>query len=74
MSRACSWNRSEEKNLQSFGSKRRSRPTGRLTNTYDNIKIDLKQMRCEVVGWFNVPQDIDPLSALVNMTKGVWES
>jgi len=43
------------------------RPLGRLRRTWqDNIKMDLQDVECEGMDWFDVAQDRDRWRALVN--------
>jgi hypothetical protein len=43
------------------------RPLGRLRRRWvDNIKLDLREIRWDCVGWIDLAQDRDQWSALVN--------
>jgi hypothetical protein len=50
-----------------MGKPERKRPLGRPRRRYEvNIKIDLKEMRCEGMDWIDVAKDRDRWQALVN--------
>ena len=38
----------------------------------DNIKMDLREVGCEDVGWIDVAQDRDRWRALVNAVMNIW--
>ena len=38
----------------------------------DNIKMDLKEVRCEDMDWIEVAQDRDRCQALVNAAMNLW--
>jgi hypothetical protein len=45
------------------------RPTSRLV---DNIKIDLREIGLDGMGWIDLAQDRDQWRALVNMAMNLW--
>jgi hypothetical protein len=53
------------------GKKQLRRPKRRWE---DNIKMDLQEVRCEVMGWIDVAQERDRWRALVNAVINLWVS
>ena len=68
MGGACSAYGREERRIQGLvGKPERKRPLGRPRLRWeDNIKIDLEEMGCGKMDWFEVAQDRDRWRALVN--------
>jgi hypothetical protein len=53
----------------------RKRPNGRLRpRSVYNIKMDLKVIAYEGVGWIHLARDMDPLWALVKAAMNLWVS
>jgi hypothetical protein len=55
------------------GKPEEQRPLGRPRHRQeDNIKMDLQQVGCRVVGWIGLAQDRDRWRALINAVLNFW--
>ena len=53
------------------GKRRLGRPRRRWE---DNIKMDLQEVGCETMNWFELAQDRDTWPALVHVVMNCWAS
>jgi hypothetical protein len=61
----------DEKCLENFGWKR-NRPLGRPHHRWDDIRLDLRESRRQVVGWIHLAHDTDQWRAPVITVMKLW--
>jgi hypothetical protein len=74
MGRACSTHREKRNTYRILVGKPEGKiPLGRSRRRWvDNIKVDLREIGWDSMGWIDLPGDRDQWRALVNTVMKVW--